>query len=287
MESTESTSPYTNTDLPRAAIKPLVLDYDSRAFPDKSDRKFVTALARGMDILRAFQSCVGPMSNKELSELTGIPKPTISRLTYTLMELGYLIQPSRNGKYELSPGILSLGYPLLSGMRIRHVAHDHMAELAKIGGCTVALAARDHLSMVFVDEYCGNSSTTLRVDIGARIDIAHSAIGRAYLAGLDEVKREQTMQLLASHYGEQWSELNQRIQRCINEVSDRGFCIVDREWRKDTRTVAAPLVSPDGKTVMAMSYGGPTFAVSTETLEEDIGPRLVHLSKTDSLFVGY
>lgn len=284
METT--TSNATEQNLPRAAIKPLVLDYDNREFPDKSDRKFVTALARGLDILRAFQSRTGPMSNKELSEITGIPKPTISRLTYTLVELGYLIQATRNGKYELSPGILSLGYPLLSGLRIRHVAHDHMAQLAKIGGCTVALAARDHISMVFVDEYCGNSSTTLRVDVGARIEIARSAIGRAYLAGLSLERRQALLSELESHYGNEWAELRPRIEDCIQQVNERGFCIVDREWRKDTRTVAVPLTSPDGQSVMAMSCGAPTFAVTTEALEEDIGPRLVHISQTDSLFLG-
>ena len=207
-------------------------------------------------------------------------------MTFTLKELGYLTQASRNSKYELAPGILSLGYPLLSGLRIRHVAHDHMAELAKIGGCTVALASRDQLSMVFVDEYCGNSATTLRVDVGARIEIARSAIGRAYLAGISEELRLVLFDKLADVYGEDWTELKSRIDSCIQQVRTRGFCMVDREWRKDTRTVAVPLVSPDGLSVMAMSCGGPTFAITTEMLEQDIGPRLVHICETDSLFLG-
>ena len=275
-----------NKGLPRAAIKPLVLDFDSRASAVRQDRKFVTALARGLDVLRAFQTRIGPMSNKELSEVTGIPKPTISRLTFTLKELGYLTQASRNSKYELAPGILSLGYPLLSGLRIRHVAHDHMAELAKIGGCTVALAARDQLSMVFVDEYCGNSATTLRVDVGARIEIARSAIGRAYLAGINEELRLGLYQRLEDFYGAEWPELKSRIELCIEQVKTRGFCLVDREWRKDTRTVAVPLISSDGTVVMAMSCGGPTFSISVDMLEQDIGPRMVHICETDSLFLG-
>jgi len=69
-------------------------------------------------------------------------------------------------------------------LRIRHVAHDHMIEFAKLGGCTVALASHDHLNMVFVDEYCGNSSTTLRIDVDTRVELARSAIGRAYFAGI-------------------------------------------------------------------------------------------------------
>ena len=271
--------------LPKAVVKPLVLDYESRLPDQEMDRKFITALARGLEVLRAFQSCIGPMSNKDLSEATGVPKPTITRLTYTLMKLGYLRQTGRNGKYELGPGVLSLGYPLLSGSRIRHVAHDHMAELAKIGGCTVALAARDQLSMVFIDEYCGNSSTTLRVDVGARIEMANSAIGRAYLAGLPEDQRQQLLSQLEEVYKDDWPGLEPRIQDAIQQVRERGFCLVDREWRKSTRTVAAPLVSADGHTIMAMSCGGPTFSVSLESLEQDLGPRLVYICQTDSIFL--
>ena len=272
-------------NLPTAVIKPLVLDYESRLSGQGEDRKFITALARGLEVLRAFQSRIGPMSNKELSEATGVPKPTITRLTYTLMQLGYLRQSGRNGKYELGPGILSLGYPLLSSSRIRHVAHDHMTELAKHGGCTVALACRDQLSMVFIDEYCGNTSTTLRVDVGARIEMAKSAIGRAYLAGIQEQEREQLFAEFARIYQAEWPDLQTRILDAIRQVHERGFCLVDREWRKSTRTVAAPLVAPDGSMVMAMSCGGPTFSVSLEYLEQDLGPRLVHICQTDSVFL--
>ena len=161
-----------------------------------------------------------------------------------------------------------------------------MAELAKIGGCTVALAARDQLSMVFVDEYCGNSATTLRVDVGARIEIARSAIGRAYMAGINEDLRLELYQRLEDFYGEEWPELKSRIELCIEQVKTRGFCLVDREWRKDTRTVAVPLISSDGTVVMAMSCGGPTFSISADMLEQDIGPRMVHICETDSLFLG-
>ncbi|MBF8268746.1 MAG: hypothetical protein HW386_455 [Gammaproteobacteria bacterium] len=271
--------------LPKAVIKPLVLDFKSRPPSQEQDRKFITALARGLEVLRAFQSRVGPMSNKELSEAIGVPKPTITRLTYTLMQLGYLRQTGRNGKYVLGPGVLSLGYPLLSGSRIRHVAHDHMAELAKHGGCTVALASRDQHSMVFIDEYCGNTATTLRVDVGARIEMAKSAIGRAYMAGIPDAERELLFTELSKVYQDEWPDLQARILNAIQQVRERGFCLVDREWRKSTRTVAAPLIAPDGSTVMAMSCGGPTFSVSLESLEQDLGPRLVHICQTDSVFL--
>ena len=54
------------------------------------DRKFITALARGLEVLRAFTPTEGLLGNGEIAERTGLPKPTVSRLTYTLTKLGYL-----------------------------------------------------------------------------------------------------------------------------------------------------------------------------------------------------
>ncbi len=226
------------------------------------------------------------MSNKDIAALTRIPKPSITRLTYTLTEMGYLERNQHDGKYELSAGVLSLGYPLLIALPVRHVAHDYMAELANTHGCTVALAARHRLSMVYVDECCGNSSTTLRLDVGARIEIARSSIGRAWLAGLGQEERQLMYEQLESTYTQEWPELKARAEEAIEQINRRGFCLVDQEWRKDTRTVSIPLVSTDGNTVMAISCGGPTFAVSVEMLEQTLGPRLRHIGENISLFLG-
>ena len=142
------------------------------------------------------------------------------------------------------------------------------------------------MSMVYVDECCGNSSTTLRLDVGARIEIARSSIGRAWLAGLHEEERQEMYLQFESAYIQEWPELKARADDAMDQINQRGFCLVDQEWRKDTRTVSVPLVSLDGNTVMALSCGGPTFAVSVETLEQELGPRLRHIGESISLFLG-
>ncbi len=54
------------------------------------DRKFVEALARGLEVLRAFTHGHAVRGNQDIARITGLPKPTVSRLTYTLTQLGYL-----------------------------------------------------------------------------------------------------------------------------------------------------------------------------------------------------
>src|ERR1041384_854808 len=61
----------------------------------ETDRKFVTALARGLEVLRAFTPAEGLLGNGEIAERTRLPKPTVSRLTYTITKLGYLSHVER------------------------------------------------------------------------------------------------------------------------------------------------------------------------------------------------
>jgi hypothetical protein len=49
----------------------------------KEDRHFVTALARGLDVLGAFRPQDQMLGNMELARRSALPKSTVSRLTYT------------------------------------------------------------------------------------------------------------------------------------------------------------------------------------------------------------
>ena len=75
---------------------------------DGKDRQFVNALARGLEVLRCFRPGEQFLTNAELAKRCGIPKPTITRLTYTLTKLGYLNYSEHLAKYQLGAGVLAL-----------------------------------------------------------------------------------------------------------------------------------------------------------------------------------
>src|SRR6476469_4917181 len=86
------------------------------------DRQFVNALARGLEVLRCFRPGEQFLTNAELARRCGIPKPTISRLTYTLTKLGYLNYSEHLAKYQLGAGVLALGYRMLTNFDVRQMA---------------------------------------------------------------------------------------------------------------------------------------------------------------------
>ena len=136
-------------------------------------------------MLRCFRHGVNALGNLDLARLTGLPKPTISRITYTLTELGYLRYHPDTGKYSPGYGVLALGYGLLAGLEVRELAKASMTELARQTGGAVALGAFDGDAMTYVEAVHGSSALYLRLPVGYRASL-DSAMGRAYLASLPE-----------------------------------------------------------------------------------------------------
>src|SRR5246127_371154 len=95
------------------------------------ERKFVVALARGLDLLRAFRPGESMLGNRDFVERTGLPKATVNRLAYTLTVLGYLRFDEALGKYALDAGVLSLGFALLSGTDTLEFARPPMRDLPR------------------------------------------------------------------------------------------------------------------------------------------------------------
>ena len=153
-----------------------------------TDRSFVVALSRGLDVLRAFHPNDGLLGNQEIAARTNLPKPTISRLTYTLTKLGYLTPVPRFEKYQLAPSAMALGYAALANLGVRHLSEPYREELMRETGGAVAVGGRDRHSMIYFGQ-SRNGLLGVQLDVGSRVPIATTAMGRAYLWALPDEER--------------------------------------------------------------------------------------------------
>lgn len=240
------------------------------------DRQFVTALARGLEILRCFNPGERFLGVSEVARRTGLPKPTVSRLAGTLTKLGYLSFSGHYGQYQLAPGVLSLGYAFLSNMDVRQIARPMMQELAESSQASTSLAIGDRLSLVYVETVRSSASIGLQLSIGSRLPMATTATGRAYLAGCLPLERETLMGQLKKQEPDNWPAISAGIEQAMKDYKDRGFCISFKEWNKDVSGVGVPFHAPDG-TLMAFNCAGPAFLLHRKKLVDEIGPRLVAL----------
>lgn len=244
------------------------------------DRKFVVALARGLEVLRAFKPRDGFLGNQEIAERTGLPKPTVTRLTHTLCTLGYLIRMPRTGKYQLSPTAITLGYSALANLGIRQIARRFMDEMAEQVAAPVALGVIDRDRALYVDISRGSSAFTIQLDIGSRIPLATTAMGRALIAALPENERAAILERLSTHYGARWLPMRAAVEAALDRYSGDGYVMSTGSWRWDINSVGVPLVAADGTGIYAFNCGGPPHQFTESFLRETAGPAIVALKRS-------
>lgn len=242
----------------------------------EEDRRYVTALARGLKVLRCFNAGDRFLGNLEISRRTGLPKATVTRLTFTLTELDYLNYSRAHNKYCLGTSVISLGYSKLAQMDIRRIARPLMQALAEHTQASVNLGMRDHLHMVYIDTYRNSSTFTVQLDAGSQIPIASTSMGRAYLAALDEQARGELLEQIRHSDRENWPAISEGIEQALRDYAERGFCFSMGDWRKEVHAVAVPLKLEDTG-IMVFSCSGASFQLPRTIFETDIGPRLLNL----------
>ena len=250
------------------------------------DRSFVVALARGLEVLRAFRQNDGLLGNQEIAARTQLPKPTVSRLTHTLTKLGYLNQIPRFEKYQLAPTAMALGYAALANLGVRHLSENFRDELMRQTGGAVAVGARDRLSMIYFGQSRSQLTLGVQLDVGSRIPIATTAMGRAYIWALPDEERGALMREMRDHYGSRWPKLRGGIERAGECVQRYGFAMSTGEWQDDVHAVGAALKLNDGTGPYAFNCGAPAFRFTEDKLLNDIGPRLVSMVRNMEAAIG-
>lgn len=245
------------------------------------DKQFATTLARGIELLRCFTAEDTELSNADFAARTGLPRPTVSRLTYTLTVLGYLRHDARSGRYALDSALISVTYPLMASLSLRQQARPLMDELAEATGGQVAMGIRDRLNVVLVEASRPPAGWTARgptADVGLSLPIAGSSIGRAYLAGLAPAARETLLNELRVKAPDDWAQFEPGLRGALREHARHGFCVVDGTLVSEVLSVGASYGPVPGGQHVAFNCAFRRDLLppgrGASWLRSDVGPRL-------------
>lgn len=257
-----------------ARLTPVQRKTDTALLDPGEDTRIVQGLARGLAVLRAFQPGETSLSNTELAARTGLAKCTISRLTQTLTALGYLSYVPRLGRYQLGGGVVALCHSLLAGMPHRLAARPLLQDIADFARLPASLGMPDQNEMLTIETARHAGLRPPRFDLGARLPIETTSMGRAYLFALPADERTLLLRRLRLKWTKaEWQTIDAGIDKAFTSLAERGFCVSLGDRRPDVFAVGAPLVTPEGL-VLALNCGGMPSEVTAERLEHEIGPRL-------------
>ena len=231
-------------------------------------------------MLQAFTSQDHWLGNLEVAARVNLPNATVNRLLKSLTRLGYLSYSPQLRQYQLAAPVLSLGYAAVASGTVRNLLRWRMQALADNCNAFVMLGQRDRLDIVLLEICHSNSSlVTLRLEQGARIPIAETAMGWALIAALPEEEREYLLTHIRRKYGDRWAFVEHKIERAFAQVKRNGYCVSLGAWRSEVTTAAVPLVPANRSAALVVGCASASLYMPSTRITKEIGPTLVSAAR--------
>ncbi|MBC6462177.1 IclR family transcriptional regulator C-terminal domain-containing protein [Actinomadura sp. HBU206391] len=224
---------------------------------------FIEALARGLEVITAFQPQEPVMSLTEVAAATGLARPTARRILLTLQELGFV--RSGEGGFALTPRVLDLGVAYVRSMGLWDVARPHMERLVARTNESCSIAQLDGSDIVYVARVAVPKIVALAVQIGTRFPALQTSLGKVQLAALppDEVDRVLA-EPSRSGLRPRWLPTREERAAELREIRARGWALTDEQLALGIRSVAAPLRDGSGRVIAGIN-------VNTHAAETPVG----------------
>lgn len=238
----------------------------------------VRVLARGLAILQAFEPDNGWRSNSDLVDVTGLPKPTVSRLTANLTEAGYLTYSPGKAAYRLATSVLSLGFVAASNRDLVVLARPLMQAFADQHNVSVVLASPDGGSMVCHEvTHSRDMLFTLRVRAGSRLQMGPSALGRALIGSMGDAERDRYLAKLGRNDPDALDVLQAHVKAAVANMKQKQYCMAVGSLEHGTNGVAVVIDTPDQPHSYGIGCAAPANTLSVSRIEDEVAPGLLAL----------
>ena len=202
------------------------------------------AIDRAAELLVRVVESPRPLGVGELSERSGLPKSTTSRLVGALERRG-LVQ--RSGERRVVPGPVLLRFAHRdTGESLVELAAPALRALAQRSGETINLGV----------------PTPLGVEHRAQEDSRHFVGGTNWVGRRVPYERTANGKVLRAFAS------TPPVTAESREVRERGYAVAIDELEHGLSALAAPLFGPDGVAVAALSISGPTIRLTPARIAE-------------------
>jgi IclR family transcriptional regulator, acetate operon repressor len=234
--------------------------------PASTGSNGVQSIARAFVLLDVLAQAGSAMATNELVAASGLPQPTVHRLARTLMESGHVRQLD-NRRYTLGPRLISLGEGAARMLGAR--AQPDLAQLADEVGETTKLALLDGERAVYVAQVPGRHSMRMFTEVGRRVYLHSTGVGKAILAQLSAGSARRALLAAAT------PRLTDRTLVDVEEILDElekirrtGYADSDEEQEVGLRCIAVAV--PGAPTPAAISLSGPTYRLTPDRTDDAV-----------------
>lgn len=242
----------------------------------QSDRRFATTLARGLAVLRAFRPSDDGLGNAEIAARTGLPKSTVSRLTYTLQSMGYLAHARHGERYRPGVALLALGNVAAASIGFVELSGPIMQRLADETGTLSLLAVRDRGRLLMIKAWRPAGICSIWLEVGHRLPLRASSSGHCFLAALPDAALPAVLADAAGGRGLDAARAAEIRADGYGQLLSRGYVIVDPAayFVRGIHAVSTPFFPRDHSEPVVFSCGAAPAELSVPRMEREVGPKL-------------
>lgn len=243
---------------------------------EASERDIIASIERGFAVLLAFDADLPNPSLAELAAVTGLSRPAVRRILLTLQKLGYVT--SAGPRWSLTPRVLTIGQHYAASHGIVEVAQPHLLRVAERTGESASLALLDDTDVVYVARVHVRRVLSLNVDVGTRLPVHATSMGRVLAAYADASVVERIIGAGLPALTPTTVTDPVAFRDSLHEVRRLGFAIVDGELEPGFLSAAAPVRDPSGEVVAALAYSTSRGRTEPQHVLDEVVPLLLEVA---------
>ena len=230
------------------------------------DKTTVQSVDRAIAILRCFEQG-DKLGITEISRRLGLHKSTVFGLVNTLTANRLLEKAPDSDKYRLGIELFRLGSNAQSS--VREIAAPHVKRLMEATGETANLVLPDSGYVVYIDKRESPHSMRICTNVGLRLPMYCTAVGKAILAFMGEDERCIIVgDMVLTARTENTITSREELLAQLVKIRSDGYAIDDEELEYGLICIAMPILSKMGEPIAAISVSGPKLRMTEEKISE-------------------
>jgi IclR family pca regulon transcriptional regulator len=239
-----------------------------------TDPSFMTSLARGLAVVRAFSDSGKPQTIAQISQKTGIPRAAVRRCLHTLKQLGYVDAELNN--FSLRPKVLTLGYSYLSSTPLTVSSQPYLNNISRALGESCSLAVLDDAEVLYVARSAASRVMSVALNTGSRLPAYCTSLGRVMLAHLPPEELDAYFARVKLKPMTERTVVNpKKLRDILAGVRHDGYALIDEELELGLRSIAVPVRGASGNVLAALNVGAQAARVSVEQMKQEFLPVLL------------
>jgi DNA-binding IclR family transcriptional regulator len=226
----------------------------------------VGVVGKVLRILESLDNSPTGLNLRQISLQTGVNKSTAYRFLSHLESAGYLFREEA-GSYVIGPRLANFGSGMAHHARLRKTSRPILEKVWRATKETVNLAVLDGQNVLFLDVIESPQMFRMGSQVGMRMALNCTALGKAILAFLPSEQREEMLGSLT------FTRVTPRtimdatcLRKELGKVFRQGYALDDEEGNLGARCVAAPILDGSGKILAAVSITGPATRITRDKI---------------------